>query len=240
MYLIYNDNPERKISIKTFQHDNTRIVVIGAEKMTENTSGFRIYMNEEDATDYLDFSSYTTKYNVLSEIENGIIYTADGSVEKEGENFTCPVSIGTAEDTERIKILALESMKKAKILESKQMLDEYLQSHPLYSTVHNSEGAYYNVTQDKRNIMMSNYMHYQIELVANPDAVLTWNETGKSCEVWTQEEFMQLILEIGAYVKPKVSAQQHYEEMVTMATSKEEIDAIVLSYEDSGETEAEE
>lgn len=143
---------------------------------------------------------------------------------------------GLSKEEAKFKAMTLDEYKAYKIEESIDLLKGYLENHPLYSTVHNIDGGYYNVTQDKQNLMMSNYMSYHIELATNPEAVLTWNETGKSCEVWTQEEFMQLILEIKAYVKPKVSAQQKYEELITVASSKEEVEAIDLSYEDA-ETE---
>ena len=65
----------------------------------------------------------------------------------------------------------------------------------------------------------------------NPDAVLTWNETGKSCEIWTEEEFLQLIVEIKQYVYPLVSHQQKLEEEIVAATSIQELESIVIDYE---------
>ena len=78
--------------------------------------------------------------------------------------------------------------------------------------------------------MMSQYTTYQIEKEVNPDAVLTWNETGKACEVWKEEEFLQLVLEIKAYVYPLVSYQQTTEETINACSSIEEVEAIVIDY----------
>ena len=48
------------------------------------------------------------------------------------------------------------------------------------------------------------------------------------CEVWTIDEFKQLILEIDTTVTPLVSAQQKYESDVMACSIKEEIDKIVF------------
>ena len=59
---------------------------------------------------------------------------------------------------------------------------------------------------------------------------MTWNETGKSCEVWTEAEFLQLVIEIKQYVYPLVSHQQTIEEQINAATSIQEVEAIVVDY----------
>lgn len=124
-----------------------------------------------------------------------------------------------------------EDYKYAKILESKQILALYLEQNPIKSTAHNGVEGTYAVTEEKQNLMTSNYLTWQIESQLNPDAVLTWNETGKSCEPWKPEEFLQLILEIKNFVKPRIVIQQTYEEQVLLATSKDDIDLISLSYD---------
>lgn len=48
------------------------------------------------------------------------------------------------------------------------------------------------------------------------------------CEVWTIDEFKQLMLEIDTTVTPLVSAQQKYESDVMACSIKEEIDKIVF------------
>ena len=78
---------------------------------------------------------------------------------------------------------------------------------------------------------MSQYMTYQIAKSVDPDARLTWNETGKACEEWTEEEFLQLILEIKTYVYPLVSYQQRIEEKITNCSTQEELDEIVINYQ---------
>lgn len=79
--------------------------------------------------------------------------------------------------------------------------------------------------------MMGQYVSYQAEKLSNPNAVLTWNETGKSCEVWTEQEFLQLIVEIKQYVYPLVSHQQAIEEAIHSAATMDEVDSILICYD---------
>lgn len=117
-----------------------------------------------------------------------------------------------------------------KIALSKLMLAEFLENNPIHSTAHNNIAGIYSVTNEKQTLMMSQYMTYQIEKTVNPDAKLTWNETGKSCEEWTEEEFLHLILEIKAYVYPLVSYQQKVEEEIYKCTTQEELEDISIDY----------
>lgn len=120
--------------------------------------------------------------------------------------------------------------KKKKIELSKTMLAEFLQQHPIVSTAHGGEEGTYSVTEDKQQLMALNYNTYQIKKAAGLEAELTWNETGEECEVWTEAEYVQLIIEIEAYVKPLVSAQQAYEKQIQSATTLKEVDAVEIIY----------
>lgn len=125
----------------------------------------------------------------------------------------------------------LTSVKAQRIHESKAKLAEYLASHPLVSDVHGGRIGIYSVTEEKQTLMMSQYISYQAEKMLNPNAVLTWNETGKACEPWTEEEFVQLVSEIRNYVYPRVSHQQTLEEEISAATTLDEVEAVVIQYE---------
>lgn len=132
----------------------------------------------------------------------------------------------TPEELEAI----FQQNKNDKITLSKSMLAEYLENNPIHSFAHNGIEGIYSVTNEKQTLMMSQYMTYKIEKTVNPDAKLTWNETGKSCEEWTEEEFLQLILEIKSYVYPLVSYQQHIEENIYQCTTQKKLDEIIIDY----------
>lgn len=124
----------------------------------------------------------------------------------------------------------LDALKSEKIALSKIKLAEYLASHPLVSTAHGNKSGTYSVTEEKQALMTSQYISYQAEKTINPDAKLTWNETGKSCEVWTEAEFLQLVIEIKGYVYPLVSHQQEIEEAIQAANGMDELESIVIDY----------
>lgn len=170
----------------------------------------------------------------------------DGDDESSTERYgaTCYelITMNTANLAERInknyeKWLAaakaadggIEKEKAARIADSKAMLADYLAGHPIHSNAHGDEGVY-SVTQEKQTLMMSQYITYQAEKATNPSAKLTWNESGKSCTEWTEEQFMKLILEIKAYVYPLVSYQQAVEEQIDGCKTPEELEAIVIDY----------
>lgn len=120
--------------------------------------------------------------------------------------------------------------KKKKIELSKTKLAEYLEQNPIVSTAHGGVEGTYSVTEEKQQLMALNYSTYQIKKAAGLEAELTWNETGEACEVWTEAEYDQLIIEIEAYVKPLVSAQQTYEKQIQSATTLKEVDDIEITY----------
>lgn len=120
--------------------------------------------------------------------------------------------------------------KKKKIELSKTMLAEYLEQHPITSTAHGGVEGTYAVTEEKQQLMALNYNTYQIKKAAGLEAVLTWNETGEECEVWTEAEFVQLVIEIEAYVKPLVSLQQAFEKAIQTAETLKEVDKVEIIY----------
>ncbi len=208
---------------------NVLQIVFQNEDIPETIGGFEL-LNEHNLRTMGDYSSYTTIYRTYEDVPNAIELSNDGSV------YVIPPEPEPIPDpepyvpTEEELAIILETNKRNKIAESKQLLATYLENNPIVSTAHNNISGVYSATSDKQSLMMSQYMTYQIEKKINPDAVLTWNETGKSCEVWTEEEFLQLILEVKSYVYPLVSYQQQLEEKINLCTSQNELDEITINY----------
>lgn len=179
--------------------------------------------------DNWDYSDFTTIYRTL---DNSVQFSNDESVYVKPEPI--PELPDIPPEPYEPTLEELETMfqknKINKINLSKTMLAEYLEKNPIHSSAHGGINGIYSVTSDKQNLMMSQYVTYQIEKSVNPDAKLKWNETGKSCTEWTEEEFLQLVLEIRAYVSPLVSYQQQIEEQITNYTNQEELDNLVIDY----------
>lgn len=188
------------------------------------TAGFSL--SRPEMNDRWDYSAYTTIYR---EIDGGVQYSDDGSMYIEPEPAPEPEP-PTPEEV----AATLAAAKKSKISGSKVALAAYLEEHPITSTAHGGMAGLYAVTEEKQAMMTSNYVAYQIERAVNPDAVLTWNETGKPCEVWEEAEYLQLILEIKAYVYPLVQHQQLIEVAIGAAATMEELEAIVIDYAQVG------
>ena len=145
------------------------------------------------------------------------------------------VSFIEGENPEKLaenQILYLNQVKESCISQSKKALNDFLANNPLPSTCHNNTLGFYNVTNEKQSLLTRNYLSYQLEKQLGINPVFAWNETGKSCEEWTEEEVIQLMLSIQAYVQPLVSKQQRLEKQIKESTSLEELERIEVSYEE--------
>lgn len=119
------------------------------------------------------------------------------------------------------------SVKDNKVSESKAVLSDYLQNHPLQW----SDGKYYSVTSEKQSLLTSNLALYQISAAAGQPFKLTWNSTGDECVEWSYENLAALALAIGTYVKPFVSHQQELELAIKACKTQAELDAIEITYD---------
>ena len=121
----------------------------------------------------------------------------------------------------------LENIKTFKVNQSKEVLKDYLSSHPLQWI----DGEYYSVTEEKQSLLTSNLAAYQISVSMGEPMELTWNTTGEKCKSWTYENLANLSLAIVKYVKPIVSKQQELEIQIKGCTTKQEVEAIEIKYE---------
>lgn len=197
-------------------------VFLSGNGIEENLNGFILYEDDEE-TVVRDCSDYKYKWNIYTEYDNGIVLT-----NSETDREQAPTLLTEEQLEENLNML-----KENKIIESKKMLEQYLLTNPILSSAHNNTPAFYSVSQDKQMLMMNQYTTYKIEKNRNPNAILTWNATGKECEEWTEEEFLQLILEIKQYVYPLVSYQQSIEMHIKNCTTQEEVAAVNIDFKHS-------
>ena len=173
-------------------------------------SGFNL-VNEHNGYIQTIRTGYTSIYRTYDDNPLMIELCDDGIEYVEPDPVIIPEPEPYEPTPEELDAL-FQKNKKKKIELSKLMLAEFLENNPIHSTAHGGVEGIYSVSSNKQSLMTSQYITYQIEKTINPNARLTWNETGKSCEEWTEEEFLQLVLEIKSYVSPLVSYQQHIEE----------------------------
>lgn len=201
-------------------------------------SGFNL-INEHNGEVQTERTAYIYIYRIYNDIPNQI-ELCDDNVQWVAPPEPEPEPEPKPPTEEELKAL-FERNKGIKVLESKAALASYLEGNPLKSSCHGGKEAYYNVTSDKQTLMTSNYLTYTIEKSAGIGSpVLTWNASGEPCEEWTEQEYLRLILETSAYVKPLVTKQQYYEVEINSCSTQEDLDKIVIDYSSvhSGELDA--
>lgn len=125
------------------------------------------------------------------------------------------------------EVVDLDALKIDKIVESKDALAEWLETHPfLYS-----DGKYYSCTEEKQALLNGNLASYERATQAGVPYPLKWNSTGNECTDWSYSDLVALSLSIAGYVAPKVSMQQAYELQIKACQSVDEVNEIVIDYD---------
>lgn len=125
------------------------------------------------------------------------------------------------------EVIDIEAIKTDRVLMSKILLSEWLESHPyLYS-----DGKYYTCTEEKQSLLNGNLASYERAKAVGVDYPLKWNSTGDECLDWGYDDLVALSLSIAGYVAPKVSMQQAYELQIKACQSVDEVNEIVINYD---------
>ena len=152
-----------------------------------------------------------------ADVRVGMIYNADTGEFKEPE--VVPIS-PMPED--------IEGAKAYKIAESKDKLAEWLANNPMLYT----DGKYYSVTAEKQSLLNGNLASYERAKTVNVEYPLKWNSTGSECTPWDYTDLLALSLTIAGYVAPKVSKQQEIELQIKACTTVDELNEIVIDYDE--------
>ena len=126
--------------------------------------------------------------------------------------------------------MTLDELKDYRIQLSKEKLSEYLAKNPLISSCHNGREAAYTATLEKQSLFATKYMAHVSKQSAGIPDVMTWNAAGETCEVWTDSECIQFIVEMDAYVTPLVAKQQEIEIKIKEALTADAVKAIEIPY----------
>ncbi len=124
----------------------------------------------------------------------------------------------------------LEESKNKRIVESKYLLEKWLESNPLFSIVHNPNGEYYTVTQEKQTQLTQMITLASLAAQTSQSFIPTWNSTSNVCEEWTINELTVLTFQITQYVLPRVKKQQSYEVQIRECQTIEEVESIEIDY----------
>lgn len=117
----------------------------------------------------------------------------------------------------------LSEIKLAMVQQSKVDLATYLDSHPIKWT----DGEYYSITAERQAQLTSTLVCAQAD--GQPPE---WNSTGGVCREWDVQELTSLGVYIKDRVKSLVKYQQQKEIEINNASTQEELDNIVVDYDE--------
>lgn len=123
---------------------------------------------------------------------------------------------------------ALAEAKAARIQQSKDDLEKYLEGHPITWT----DGQQYSITREKQQQLTSKILSATLATQTSTPYALTWNATGAECTPWTLEELAALAFAIDARVTALVSYQQAKEVAMREAATLEELEGVSVDYDE--------
>lgn len=123
----------------------------------------------------------------------------------------------------------IKAHKTKRIQESKILLAKWLNDNPILYT----DGKYYSVTEEKQALLNGNLASYERAKSVGVEFPLKWNSTGSSCLEWEYNDLLTLSLTIAGYVAPKVAIQQNIELDIKACETIEDIDAVVIDYDEA-------
>ena len=176
----------------------------------------------------------TDENHVLTAMSTGLISIPNGIIvddipaNVEPMKWCFTAEKGFYENPDYVPPDILSDLKEAKIAESKTKLAEWLANNPLLF----SDGKYYSVTEEKQSLLNSNIASYERAEALGVEYPLKWNSTGEECCLWAYDDLVTLSLAIAGYVAPKVSKQQYLEVQIRNCDAVEELDAIVIDYDE--------
>lgn len=143
-------------------------------------------------------------------------------------------------DNEKSKILkeynlapyqkSIEEIKAEKIEISRTDLVAYLEKNPLVTDCHDATMKTYTITMEKQSLFTSKYTAHMALLASGVEDVMTWNEQGKSCEPWTDEECIKFIGQWNAITTALVKYQQDMEVAINACNNIDAVNAIIIDY----------
>lgn len=129
--------------------------------------------------------------------------------------------------------LSLDDAKKFRIAESKTVLADFLENHPVTSSCHGGTAAAYSITSEKQSFLQAMITITMLAQQSGVEYQPSWNAVGEACTYdWTLEELQQLAIEIEATVRPLVSHQQSLEKEILAVKNMNALKAVNISYDD--------
>lgn len=126
----------------------------------------------------------------------------------------------------QINDMTLDEYKMCRQEENKMALADFLRTQTV-----TFNGKEYGVSEEDQNEMALNLTQYQVLTVSGQDVSLEWHSKREKCEKFTQEEFIELIAMIKAFVYPYYQKMQDIKTAIFNSKNKFELSAIEIKYE---------
>lgn len=125
----------------------------------------------------------------------------------------------------QINDMTLDEYKMYRQEENKTALADFLRTQTVAFN-----GKEYGVSEEDQNEMALNLTQYQVLTASGQDVSLEWHSKKEKCEKFTQEEFIELIAMIKAFVYPYYQKMQDIKTDIFNSKNKFELSAIEIKY----------
>lgn len=170
---------------------------------------------------------YGDKYNLCqSHYFDGGIYTKDGIPRYKLQDGQ-PVE-RTEEEIAADRPDPLEAAKAARIQQSKDDLETYLEANPITWT----DGRQYSITREKQQQLSGKMAAAQAAQLLGQPYTMEWNDTGMVCREWSMADIAALGLAIDARITALVKYQQAKEVAMREAATLEELEGVSVDYDE--------
>ena len=126
----------------------------------------------------------------------------------------------------QINDMTLDEYKMHRQEENKMALADFLSTQTV-----TFNGKEYGVSEEDQNEMALNLMQYQVLTASGQDVSLEWHSKKAKCEEFTQEEFIELIAMIKAFVYPYYQKMQDIKIAIFNSKNQFELSTIEIRYE---------
>lgn len=126
----------------------------------------------------------------------------------------------------QINDMTLDEYKMYRQEENKMALADFLSAQTV-----TYNGKEYGVSEEDQNEMALNLTQYQVLTASGQDVSLEWHSKKAKCEEFTQEEFIELIAMIKAFVYPYYQKMQDIKTDIFNSKNKFELSSIEIKYE---------
>ena len=196
----------------------------------ENTEKNQL-TNFKSTQNYICFAFHNEiSVNDFSDIETFRMYSDDDMFLREYtlEDYKLECNGNELYFKNKNEVIDLDALKADKIEMSKMTLAEWLENNPMTYI----DGKMYSVTSEKQALLNGNLASYERAKAVGVEYPLKWNSTGSECTPWDYTDLLTLSLTIAGYVAPKVSKQQEIELQIKACTTLDELNEIVIDYDE--------